>query len=91
MATPNGVAFILRGIRTSHLRSPVFDIVVSSADTMDVYLRPQSFLTDMGISFHEGDEIALTGSKVKHEGADPILPREVSRWEKISKRFLFCN
>jgi hypothetical protein len=31
----------------------------------------------MGMSFSKGDEIALTGSKVKQDGADLILAREV--------------
>jgi hypothetical protein len=31
----------------------------------------------MGMTFSKGDEIALTGSKVKQEGADLILAREV--------------
>jgi hypothetical protein len=44
---------------------------------IDVYLCPKSFLDDMGMSLTKGDEIALTGSKVKAEGADLILVREV--------------
>jgi hypothetical protein len=47
------------------------------ADMVDVYLCPKSFLDDMGMSLSKGDEIALTGSKVKAEGADLILAREV--------------
>jgi hypothetical protein len=47
------------------------------ADVVDVYLCPQSFLDDMGVSFSKGDDIALTGSKVKQNGADLILAREV--------------
>jgi len=47
------------------------------ADTIDVYLCPGSFLDDMGVSFKKGDEIALTGSKVKQDAADLILAREV--------------
>lgn len=46
-------------------------------DTADVYLCPQSFLNDMGVSFSKGDEIALTGSKVKQGDAELILAREV--------------
>ena len=32
---------------------------------------------DMGVSFSKGDEISLTGSKVKQGEADLILAREV--------------
>ena len=31
----------------------------------------------MGVSFAKGDEIALTGSKVKQDTADLVLAREV--------------
>jgi len=47
------------------------------ADTVDVYLCPKSFLDDMGVSFSKGDEISLTGSKVKQGDADMILAREI--------------
>lgn len=52
-------------------------LVKIGTDTTDVYLCPQSFLNDMGVSFSKGDEIALTGSKVKQGDADLILAREV--------------
>ena len=49
----------------------------NGADSVDVYLCPKSFLDDMGVSFAKGDEIALTGSKVKQDTADLVLAREV--------------
>ena len=52
-------------------------LVKTGADTVDVYLCPKSFLDDMGVSFSKGDEIVLTGSKVKQGEADLILAREV--------------
>ena len=52
-------------------------LVKTGADTADVYLCPKSFLDDMGVSFSKGDEITLTGSKVKQGEADLILAREV--------------
>ncbi len=52
-------------------------LVQSGADSVDVYLCPKSFLDDMGVSLSKGDEIALTGSKVKQGEADLILAREV--------------
>ena len=54
-------------------------LVKSGANTVDVYLCPQSFLAEMGVSFNTGDEISLTGSKVKHGEADLMLAREVVR------------
>jgi hypothetical protein len=52
-------------------------LVKIGADTADVYLCPKSFLDDMGVSFTKGEEITLTGSKVKQGDADLILAREV--------------
>ena len=52
-------------------------VLKNGADAVDVYLCPQAFLADMGFSFSKGDEIALTGSKVKQGESDLILAREV--------------
>jgi hypothetical protein len=52
-------------------------LVKAGADTGDVYLCPKSFLDELGVSFSKGDEVALTGSKVKQGDADLILAREV--------------
>jgi hypothetical protein len=54
-------------------------VLKEGTDTVDVYLCPKSFLDDMGMGFAKGDEIALTGSKVKQNGADLILAREVAK------------
>jgi hypothetical protein len=52
-------------------------LVKDGTDMFDVYLCPEAFLKDMGFSFSKGDEIALTGSKVKQENGELILAREV--------------
>jgi hypothetical protein len=49
----------------------------NGTEIVDVYLCPKSFLEDMGVSFSKGDEIAVTGSKVKQDGTDIVLAREV--------------
>src|SRR5271169_1202972 len=54
-------------------------LVKSGANTVDVYPCPQSFLAEMGVSFNKGDEISLTGSKVKQGEAELVLAREVVR------------
>ena len=54
-------------------------LLKTGTDTADVYLCPASFLDDMGVSFSKGDEINLTGSKIKQGDADLILAREVVR------------
>ena len=36
-------------------------LLKTETDTVDVYLCPQSFLVDMGVSFSKGDGVVLTG------------------------------
>lgn len=52
-------------------------LIKSGAETVDVYLCPKSFFDDMGMAFNKGDELGITGSKVKQDGADVVLAREV--------------
>ena len=52
-------------------------LVKIGTDTVDVYLCPKSFLDDMGVSFSKGDQLTITGSKIKQGDADLILAREV--------------
>lgn len=51
--------------------------VKSGNDTFRVFVSPKSFQDEMGVNFSKGDEISLTGSKVKLEDADVILGKEV--------------
>ena len=52
-------------------------MVKSGSDVLVIFLCPKAYQKEMSISLIKGDEIALTGSKVKREGADIILVREV--------------
>lgn len=54
-------------------------LVKSGTDTLDIYLCPKAFLDDMGATFAKGDEVVVTGSKVKQDNADLILAREVGK------------
>lgn len=51
----------------------------SGDDTIDIFLAPRAFLEDMGSTFAKGDEVSVTGSKVKEEGGEVILAREVTK------------
>jgi hypothetical protein len=51
--------------------------VKSGSDMISVFTCPKSFEEEMGITIAKGDEVAVTGSKVKRDGADVILGREV--------------
>jgi hypothetical protein len=52
-------------------------LVKSGSDTLDIYLCPKAFLDDMGATFAKGDEVTVTGSKIKQDGADLVLAREL--------------
>lgn len=51
----------------------------SGTEMIDVYLCPQGFLDEMGMSFAKGDEIVVKGSKVKVGDAELVLAREVGK------------
>jgi hypothetical protein len=52
-------------------------IIKSGDDKLHIYVCPKPFQEEMGISFSKGEEIAVTGSKVKQETSDVILAREL--------------
>jgi hypothetical protein len=59
-------------------RKDFTELVVKSGDEkVHIYVCPKPFQDEMGISFTKGDEIAVTGSKVKQETSDVILAREL--------------
>ena len=46
-------------------------------DAVHIFLCPKSFLDQMGIAFKADEAIEVKGSKVKQDGADLILAREL--------------
>lgn len=71
---------VIEEIKTFSLgkRNDYTEAIIKSGDaTVQIYLSPKPFQDEMGISFAKGDEIAVTGSKVKQDDADVILAREI--------------
>ena len=57
-------------------------------DTVQIFLCPKSFLEQMGIAFKTDEAIEVKGSKVKQDGADLILARELTKGgETLTFRF----
>lgn len=52
-------------------------VLKSGEDKIHIYVCPQTFEEEMGITFAKGDELAITGSRVKQEETDVILVREM--------------
>jgi DNA/RNA endonuclease YhcR with UshA esterase domain len=56
-------------------------VLLKQADgsTIEVHLATTKFLKTYELVFNKGDEIEVTGSKVKFEGVDTIFARQVKR------------
>jgi len=52
-------------------------ILKNGDDKIHIYVCPKAFEEEMGISFVKGDQISVTGSKVKQDTLDLILAREL--------------
>ena len=72
-----GVVEELKFVPPSGGKPVAYLVLKSGADTIEVFLCPKKFLDDMGASFKPADAVEVTGSKVKQDGADQILAREV--------------
>lgn len=72
-----GVVDDIKEVPLANKREITQLMVKSGTDTVRVFLCPKSFQDEMGVSFSKGDEISLTGSKVKLEDAEVILGKEV--------------
>ena len=72
-----GVVEQLKIVPPSGGKPAAYLVVKSAPDTVEVFLCPKSFWDEMGVGLKPGDEIQVTGSKIKQDGADLILAREV--------------
>jgi len=52
-------------------------LVLKDPAAAQVYLCPKRFLDEMEVDFKAGDEIQITGSKIRRDGADLTLAREI--------------
>lgn len=62
-----------------HEKEVVHLLMKVGDDTISVYLCPKSFLDEMGVEFNRGDEIVVTGSKVKQDNVDLVLARQAQK------------
>ena len=87
--TFKGVVQELKLVPPSGGRPVVYLVMKSSPDSSQVFLCPKKFLDDMGIEFKPDDAIEVTGSKVKQDGVDLTLAREVvvKSGETLTLRF----
>jgi hypothetical protein len=54
----------------------------TESETLDVHVGPSWSLSQKKMSFAKGDQIEVTGSKVKFDNADALLAREITKGEQ---------
>lgn len=57
-------------------------VVKSGSGTLEVDLGPQWFLTERKYAFAVGDELSVTGARIKRNSGDALIAREVKRGEQ---------
>jgi hypothetical protein len=83
-----GVIEQLKLVPPSGGKPIVYAVMKASPDAIEVFLCPKKFLDDIGVEFKANEEIEVIGSKVKQDGADLILAREVVKGgETLTLRF----
>src|SRR5688572_1564684 len=53
------------------------------AETLTVHVGPSNYLAQQGFSFAVGEQIQVTGSRIKLEGEDVLIAREIKKGNKI--------
>ncbi len=51
----------------------------TATETILIHVGPETFLKDMEVSFEKGDTIEVLGSKIKVDGQDEVLAREIEK------------
>jgi hypothetical protein len=60
-----------------------FVLKFEDGKTIEVHVAASRFMKEYSLALNKGDQVEVLGSKVKFEGADTILAREVSRGEEV--------
>ena len=69
---------------------PIAYLVLKDSADAEIFLCPKKFLDDVGVVFKLDDPIEITGSKIKQNGSDLTLAREVTKMnggETLTLRF----
>jgi hypothetical protein len=57
-------------------------ILKTDKESLSVLVGPSRFVAGKGFRFAKGDQIQVTGSKVKYKNADALIAREVKKGDK---------
>ena len=72
-----GIVEELKFVPPSGGKPVAYLVMKSGTDAVQIFLCPKKFLDDMGVVFKADDAIEVTGSKVKQDGSDLTLAREI--------------
>lgn len=58
-------------------------VVNFGTETSTVHVGPSNYLNQQGFSFAIEDQIEVTGSRIKFEGSDILIAREIKKGDKV--------
>lgn len=58
-------------------------VVNFETERLSVHLGPSNYLVQQGFSFAAGEQIEVTGSRIKLEGSDVLIAREIKKGDKV--------
>ena len=58
-------------------------VVNFDAETLSVHVGPSNYVVQQGFSFAVGDQVEVTGSRIKFEGSDVLIAREIRKEDKL--------
>ncbi|HEX7330539.1 MAG TPA: hypothetical protein VF290_03515 [Pyrinomonadaceae bacterium] len=58
-------------------------VVSFDAETLDVHVGPSKYVAQQAFSFSAGEQIQVTGSRIKFEGSDVLIAREIKKGEQV--------
>jgi hypothetical protein len=57
-------------------------VLKTDKETLTVLVGPTRFVKEKNFTFAQGDQIEVTGSKVKYNNADAVIAREIKKGDK---------
>ena len=58
-------------------------VVSFDSETLTVHVGPSNYLAQQGFSFAAGEQIEVTGSRIKFQGTDVLIAREIKQGDKV--------
>jgi hypothetical protein len=55
----------------------------AEAGVIEVDLGPTTYITSKGFEFAKGDQVTVIGSKIKRDGQDAVIARQVTKGDKV--------